>query len=188
MYKSDKWKWLALIPLLAIFLVFGPLAMSSTKPEEAARSSEGDWRRSGKREAPAVSPLKVVSSLAGVLLVAVGGIILLRRLQDKASMVGGNAIQIKETKRISPKRFLHVVRAGDQLLLLSNSEQGIHLVSNLTPSDAAPVELEAETEEEGAVPRDLVLTPMKPSRARPVTKKSPLGDFNDLMSKFAEQK
>ncbi len=182
------WKWFLFVPLLAAALVAGPLLF----PRGSAPVSgpgDGTWRRPAS-DAAAVDPAAVAVSLGLVLLLAVGGLLVVRRLQAGRPAAGGREIRIKETRRLAAKRALHLVRAGERLLLIGESEVGLQTLADLTPppppvpsaalEDAARDREDGGEEEEGAVPRDLVIPQRKPAGARAKA----LHDFRTLLSKL----
>ncbi len=185
-----EWKWLAIVPLLAAVMVFGPVLFSGGN-SNAPAANDGTWRRNAETAATP-SFLTLGTSLGVVLLLAVGGIFLLRRLQAGQEHAREREIRVKESRRLSPKRSLHLIRAADRLLLLGESEVGLQLLADLTPREpevtlpaSAPVAVEPEPlEEDGAVPRDLVI----PNHPRKETLKSQIQDFRELLGKLGAGK
>lgn len=183
----SKWKWFALIPVLAAALVFGPGIFGSGNPSGGEAEGRSWEPATGAVPSGAPSMLEVAACLGLVLVLAVGGMILLRRLQYGTPHAGGTTIQMRETRRLGPKRALHMLRVSDRLLLVAESEQGIHLVADLTPADpdedvAEPIADDPDDDDEdGAVPRDLVI-PRPRQRARP--KRAALANFRDLLDRL----
>jgi flagellar biogenesis protein FliO len=46
-------------------------------------------------------------------------------------------MQIQETLNLTPKRSLHIVRIGDQTLLIGATDQGINLLSEISPEPSS---------------------------------------------------
>lgn len=198
-----KWKWLALMPVLAAALVFGSSFFSGegrTRDAAAGNSRSAvpaswrsDERPAESRDATArVDMTELGTSLLVVLGLAIGAIWVLRRLQRGTVHVDhGSSIRIKETRRLSAKRALHIVHVADRLLLLAEAETGLALVADLTPKgeeDAAPADFAPELDvdlERGAEPRDFVLraATRNPASEHPQAPAS-LGNFRELLARL----
>ncbi len=172
----DKLKLFLLIPLAAGLLVLSSLIQP--KASEANTGSETVSRgiapkRTGTSSAEFLPlGIKLSLGLVGLLILAGGTIYMIRKAQGGLETVKDREIQVKESRRLSGKRLLHVVRAADRLLLLAESEHGLHLLSDLTPSEEVLAaqdlakELQAartlaantqEDDDEGAILRDMVI-------------------------------
>ena len=196
-----RWTLFALLPLLAAALVFAPTLLSpSSKGRTAIAASESSTldnppasklSRRTQGESLLPSGLQVGASLVFVLALALGGIWLIRRLQPGAvASKGQRSIEIKETRRLGKQRAIHLVRVSDRLLLLSEAETGIGLLSDLTISDPETASLDLglaepghvlrqlEEQEEGATPRDLL------PGAKRSKRQAQLGDFRQLLGKI----
>lgn len=195
---ASKIKLFLLIPIAAALLVFGStlsssLSSSTVKAEDNKATA---WTPLAKKTAPdsfIPTIAQIGTTLTGILILAVGCVMVMRRFQSKAVAGLGNEIRIKESCRLSSKRALHMICAGDRLLLLAETEHGIGLISDLTPKDdeeydpaslAQSKTIETET---GAVPRDLVIpqTPQTPQTPKVGSKpKRSIRSFKDLMSRM----
>ena len=113
----------------------GLLALMSGTPSGNA----GDFAPSGWYYAG------VVIKLAGVLLFFIGGAVVVSRWQRKTRRVGaGRSLMLVETVRLSQKQALHLVRVGDQHILVGATDQSVALVT--------AVEMDLE-EDEDAIPQ-----------------------------------
>lgn len=179
--QTDKLKLFLLIPLAAGLLVLSSLIQP--KSTEGITPPEGATVRvAPKRTATSSADflplgLKLSLGLVGLLILAGGTIYLIRKAQGGLETVKDREIKLKESRRLSNKRLLHLVRAADRLLLLAESEHGLHLISDLTPSEevlaaedlareleasrSLAADLQAE-EDEGAILRDMVIPRPEP--------------------------
>ena len=74
--------------------------------------------------------LGVFVKLIGVLLLIVGAAIVLRRWQkNHVSNSYGRQLNLIETVRLSPKQALHLVKVGDQHLLIGATDTAVSLIS-----------------------------------------------------------
>ncbi|MEZ5989357.1 MAG: flagellar biosynthetic protein FliO [Planctomycetota bacterium] len=208
--KADKLKLFLLIPLAAALLVLStliqPQAPSARRgPEIVAGRQPDGTRDAGAVAAPTTNITTVALTLAGILVLAAGTILVVRRLQGGIDTVHDREIRIKETRRLSGKRLLHLVRASERLLLLAESEHGLSLLCDLTPDEhglaaadlaeleRAPVALGDDEDDDGAVPRDMVIprparrpAPARQARPAPAAKAAALpADFKKLLARLA---
>ena len=174
--QTDKLKLFLLIPLAAGLLVLS--SMIQPKVSEGSKSTETEStriapKRAGTNEVEFLPMgLKLSLGLMGLLILAGGTIYLIRKAQGGLETVKDREIKLKESRRLSGKRVLHLVRAADRMLLLAESEHGLHLISDLTPSEEVlaaedlATELQAarslavdlhEDEDDGAILRDMVI-------------------------------
>ena len=194
-----KWKLYAVFPALAALFVCAPILLSPSGSKNTPPDTSG-----ANPIAALPSPFEVAFAVGIVLLLAVAGIIVVRRVQGVRPANASSSIVIKETRRIAPKRSLHVMRAVDRLLLVAESEHGLSLICDLTPQDGAPTEFDIDEadeeaheddEEEGATPRDLVLPAQAPRKSpspqrRNATgnarraKPAALADFRELLNRI----
>ncbi len=146
------------------------------------------------------------SALAGVLLLGFGGVVLLRRLRTGPRAVrGASLLTLRQTLRLSAKQAIHAIEFDDRILLVGEHERGLALLdSGRLPERAADeaelaarhatakVDAIAGDDEDGAVPKDLVIprpaTP--PVRRLPAPAAAPgkrpapgLADFRNLLQK-----
>ena len=204
----NRIKWIFVLPILAAVLVLLPVLIpSKANPgnQGPAGPSISTWKRGGT-EAGIEGPsfLTLTTSLGIVLLLGVGTIVILRKMQGGGVNSPEREVIVKESRRLSPKRTIHLVRAVDRLLLVSESEMGVQLLSDLTPREetaAQPAavlvpqvaipqpEVEpAAAEEEGATPRDLLLPRNEKARQAAIKASAKLSNFRELMTKLAAEK
>lgn len=75
----------------------------------------------------------VFIKLIGVLLLIVGCSAIFRRFQNKQIGISpARQVSIVETIRLTPKQTLHLVKLGDQKLLIGATDQNISLISQVT--------------------------------------------------------
>jgi flagellar biogenesis protein FliO len=175
------------------------------RTERAATSTvqpvEGDARKRPSALPKTPDTWQLISALTGVLLLGIGGVLVLKRLRHGPTAKPAQAlVGLRQTLRLSAKQALHVVEFDDRLLLVGDSDKGLVLVeSGKLPeraADEAAILARAlaaattanEEEDEGAVPKDLVLPrPPQPPLRKPATpaKTAPagLGDFRSLLQK-----
>jgi flagellar biosynthetic protein FliO len=101
----------------------------------------------GDPGSPTGGPLEIVSLVASVvlklglvLLLVYGCLWLLRRWQGAAGRAQERRLSLLESLRLSPKQALHVVRAGDQVLLIGATDQALTVLAQLPPAPAAAAE------------------------------------------------
>lgn len=182
--QTDKLKLFLLIPLAAGLLVLSSMIQPKAS-EGTPRSETVSPRITPKRASTSDAEflpmgLKLSLGLMGLLILAGGTIYLIRKAQGGLETTKDREIKLKESKRLSGKRVLHLVRAADRMLLLAESEHGLHLISDLTPSEEVLAaedlanELQAsrtltqapdDDEDDGAILRDMVIPrPDKPNQ------------------------
>ncbi len=207
----NRIKWIFVLPVLAAVLVLLPVLVPSRKKnlgnEGPTGPSISTWKRGGT-EAGIEGPsfLTLTTSLGIVLLLGVGTIVVMRKVQGSGLNSPEREVVVKESRRLSPKRTIHLVRAVDRLLLISESEMGVQLLSDLTPREEgavqpvlvqqAPVTIpqpeapraKAPEEEEGATPRDLLLPRNERARQAAIKANAKLSNFRELMTKLAAEK
>src|SRR5688572_12200944 len=177
---SSGKKWLLAGPVLALLITVGPSLM----PQAGQAQSPVD------PVSPVVTPLKLFVTLAGVLALAAAVIVLWRRSVGARTGTGSSSrtLAVRETLRLSARNRLHLISAGSRLLLVAEGEKGISVLHlpplagsavERTRNADAEAEVEAErtsaernlaaarvsaaarsAEDDGAVPRDMVLTPV----------------------------
>jgi flagellar biosynthetic protein FliO len=74
----------------------------------------------------------VIAKLIAVLFLIIGGAILVRRWQIKNGFNRtGKRLNVVETVRLSPKQAIHLVRVGNQHLLIGATDQSISMLSTI---------------------------------------------------------
>ncbi|MCB9877682.1 MAG: flagellar biosynthetic protein FliO [Planctomycetes bacterium] len=210
-------KWLLIPPVVALLLVLGPMAMQqdqakggSADPAPAqqatARPAEDAApraSRSGGLVPRTPDMWQVGSTMVGVILLGVGGMLALKKLRGGAAPSSRTPVaSLRQTLRLSTKQAVHAIEFDDRVLLIGESDKGLTLLDHgrLPESIADEVEvtsraaaLAAQDEDDGAVPKNLVIPrPATPPARRPVTppatqpapKQVPgLNDFRALLQK-----
>jgi flagellar biogenesis protein FliO len=179
---SSRTKWLLAGPVLALLITVGPSLMPA--PAHGATPPPPPVSPFAA-VSPVVTPLKLFLTLAGVLALAAAVLVLWRRSAG-ARIGAGSATRtlvVRETLRLSARSRLHLISAGTRSLLVAEGEKGISLLHLTAPAESAQQRLRSagaeaeaaeermptarragagargEEEDEGAVPRDMVLTP-----------------------------
>ena len=213
-------KWLLVPPAVALLIVLGPLSMhgqtanpngnanavpqrSDAAPVASQSGAPGDAAPRSARPGPTLPRTpdlwQMASALGGVLLLGIAGIVLLRKLRGGAVPVRGAAplVTLRQTLRLSSKQAVHAIEFDDRVLLIGEHERGLALLdSGRLPdraSDEAEVLARAVADEDGAVPKNLVIPrPPRPPAQRPAraaaatdgTKANvDLNDFRTLLQK-----
>lgn len=217
-------KWLLVPPAVAFLLVLGPLSMQ-TGAAAAPTAPPAAQQPEPQPEAPATAPVRTArspiaaprgpdlvqmgSALAGVLLLGVVGVVVLRKLRGGASPTRGSTLAtLRQTLRLSARQAVHAIEFDDRILLVGEHERGLVLLdSGKLPERAADEaeviarslgaaahhDADAGDEAEGATPRNLVIPrPSNPLPARlptpPAIPTGPrptpgLNDFRNLLKK-----
>ncbi|MEZ6036294.1 MAG: hypothetical protein R3F29_02355 [Planctomycetota bacterium] len=218
-------KWLLIPPVVALLLVLGPMAMqqndakdgkqpASTAVADAAPRTalpnEATPPRGGKTTGlvPRTPDMwQVGTTLIGVILLGVGGMLALKKLRGGATPSSRTPVaSLRQTLRLSTKQAVHAIEFDDRVLLIGESDKGLTLLDQgrLPESVADEVEVTsraaalaaahaAATDDEGAVPKNLVIprpatpparrAPTPPS-TQPAGKAMPgLNDFRALLQK-----
>lgn len=135
----------SLLVLLAWLLMACPVAWAAEATPEATQPatepaaqpfiSDADWNRSravpatGTQAAPAPAGKAVAAmaiSLAVVLALAIGSVFLLRRVsQRRGGPTTGRHLELVETVHLGVKRSVVVLRLGEHVVLIGQSEQGL---------------------------------------------------------------
>ncbi|PIE22948.1 MAG: hypothetical protein CSA62_09430 [Planctomycetota bacterium] len=192
-----KLKWLALMPFLAAALVFGASFLSGPS-KSSSPAPQSSRARSAAEQMPAMDLGELGFSLLAVLGLAIGAIWLIKRLQGgQQKLAGTGSIEIKETRHLSAKRAMHIVRVQDRLLLLAETEAGLSTLSDLSPREEDPALLQpmpritqpAPTEQ-GAEPRDFLQRRQSAQpQVQPQAKEEApvaLGNFRELLAKLGQ--
>ena len=108
--------------------------LPSTEPAAQPFISDADWNRSRAvpatgTQAPAPAGKAVAAmaiSLAVVLALAIGSVFLLRRVsQRRGGPTTGRHLELVETVHLGVKRSVVVLRLGEHVVLVGQSEQGL---------------------------------------------------------------
>lgn len=86
--------------------------------------------------------LRTMLALVAVCALAV---VIFRYLLPRLQLAGTNnnrMVRVVETVAIAPRRSLHVIEVAGRWLLISSSEAGVHMVSELDAEQAASLESE----------------------------------------------
>ena len=201
----DK-KWYAVPPALALVLLLGPFrSTNDDQPTKAADTVVADKPSVGASIPDMPGTLQVVSTLGGVLLLGVAGLMvvahtkggnalpLLQRLGLQPSANRGATpstaiLEHRQSLRVSPKARLHVVRFDDTTLLLGEGEHGVSLLHTQSPNSAADDEAEALAgSSRGAEPIDVAQRTRAQARngsqaTRQRNDEQRLADFRTLLS------
>lgn len=81
--------------------------------------------------------INVLLSFVLVILLIVGSAIVARRWMLGGGQSKERRMQVMETLVLNPKRALHIVKVGDQMLLIGATDQAINLLSELDQADGS---------------------------------------------------
>lgn len=145
------------------------------------------------------------SGLIGVLLLGTTGLMLLKRLRRGATPVRGQPVMtLRQSLRLGNQRVLHAIEFDERLVLVGESDKGLVLIEHgrlperladeaeVLARSATGHRVDTTDEDEGAVPRNLVIPrPESPVARRlpkpptePQSRPTPgLGDFRNLLQK-----
>jgi flagellar biogenesis protein FliO len=209
-------KWLLVPPAVALLLILGPLSMRgadaapdgpaapvTTQTAAPETAPEGRSSRATPPAAPRTPDLwQMSSALIGVLLLGAGGIFVLRRLRGGAAPTGTSTLAtLRQTIRLGQKQALHAIEFDDRILLVGETERGLTLLDRGRLPNAIADEAEvlgrtaaatADDDDDGAVPRNLVIPRPANTPARTLAKagatratQQRLNDFRNLLQKAA---
>jgi len=168
--KLDK-KWLLAAPALGALLVLGPLAQSRgtstpTTGTAAAKAADPETPpaaadKVGSQAVVLPEAWKVLSTLAGILILGGVGLVLLSRLRRDSGPASSAMVSLRQSLRLGAKARLHAVQFEGHLLLLGETEAGVTLLREVDDPQAKADEVEVIAREEvadgGAEPRDMGL-------------------------------
>lgn len=145
------------------------------------------------------------SGLIGVLLLGATGLMLLKRLRRGASPVRGLPVMtLRQSLRLGNQRVLHAIEFDERIVLVGESDKGLVLIEHgrlperladeaeVLARSAPGQRVDTTDEDEGAVPKNLVIPrPESPGARRlpkpptePQSRPTPgLGDFRNLLQK-----
>lgn len=118
---------------------------------------------------------KMASAFVGVMLLGVGALIVLKRLRGGATPSGSTALAtLRQTIRLTTKQSLHAIEFDNRIILVGETDKGLSLIDRGSLPDAESDEAtvlarqEEEADDDGAVPRNLVIPrPVKKSNRAP---------------------
>jgi flagellar biogenesis protein FliO len=215
-------KWLLIPPAVALLLLLGMLSMqgqaangdAEVVQRPTARTTtvlpNGDDARSN-RTAPATPRTpdlwQMSSGLIGVVLLGAAALFGLKRLRSGSAASRGTPVMaLRQTLRLGARQALHAIEFDERIVLVGESDKGLVLIEHGKLPERAADEAEvlsrgelgrrvdavAADEDEGAVPKDLVIPrPDHLARRLPKpavdqatpAKKPGLGDFRNLLQK-----
>lgn len=192
-------KWLLVPPALALVLFLGPLrdfgagsgpgtgaeqtASETTDPKRESKTAlprEGATKdsKAAKVTTPSLPNLsQATSALVGVLLLGGTFVYLLAKLRNAKAPSKGSHIAVRQSVRLSPRQHLHAIQWDDRLLLIGECDGKLAVLKeaadpqvaaddrNVTERGVAGV----DPDDEGAVPRDMIIprAPGRPARTTP---------------------
>ena len=212
-------KWLLIPPALALVVFLGPMGRGATEPTAPTQTTQAtpteqprgntDKGATGAGVVALPGSMEVLGSLLGVLAIGGVALALFARLRRATPAANGDLLALRQTLRLSPKQRLHAVQFDGRMLVVGESDGRLTLLAtgDDVDADAAAIRGRDDEADEGAVPRDLVLTPQPrrtaakaadraPRRAAttttatataatsaPVPAKAALGDFRALLKR-----
>ncbi len=192
MQAKAKW-WLALPPAIALILVLGPLQDIGDDPTITSKAAEEPAVTAATAKLP--STWHITSTLIGVLLIGAVGVLTIAKLRGPRAGDGSQMMRLRQSLRLSPRHFVHAVEFDDQILLLGECDAKLGvLVSGGNPAtnlDDREVAQRTLADEDGAVPRDLLIPQPPPTKvARPTppsstTKPAAMANFKSLLQRVS---
>ncbi len=183
-----KYKWLFLAPAFALALFLGPLQRTEAKEGAGAPKPDQETNNTqpAKKEPSIATPStwQITTTLLGVLMLGAAGIIVFAKLRNTASGQSQGIITLRQSLRLSGKQALYAVQFDDKLMLLGECDGLLQVLSHTADQSASSDEAEilSRTEEdEGAVPRDMVLP--RPSRRASGADAVGMENFKTLLAK-----
>ena len=140
--------------LLVVVLLARPVLATETAEVEAGATpfiSDDDWQAAGSAATPPTTP-SMAGSLARlfgtlvVLVVLVAAAVWLAKRSWRrrgGSIGGGRHLQLLETLPLGVKRAVSLIRLGDQVLVVAQTEQQINHLTTLTVSELPMPEVSA---------------------------------------------
>ena len=205
-------KWLLIPPAVALLLLLGMMSMQGQAANGAAEVAQrpaprtttalpsGDDARSN-RTAPATPRTpdlwQMSSGMIGVVLLGAAVLFGLKRLRSgSAASRGAPVMALRQTLRLGARQALHAIEFDERIVLIEHGklpERAADEAEVLSRGELGRrVDAVAADEDEGAVPKDLVIPrPDHPARRLPKppvdqatpAKKPGLGDFRNLLQK-----
>ena len=129
--KLPPWAWgsLALGGLFAVvWIINSRVAPSPTSPATAV---------GGDTTALAVDILVKLSLIVGLIY---GALWVFRRWRGGDLRSGAKKIDILETVHLSPRRAIHLVRAGNRVVLIGATDQNVTFLSDVEALESSPAE------------------------------------------------
>lgn len=178
---QSKFKWLFLPPAIALVLFLGPLqsgAGAGTKPVTEAAAAQDTRSTSGNRNGtvgrPGTTPVQgsaipempggwqVMSTLVGVLLLGGVGLALFKRAKSATGPREGEFVSVRQSVRLSQRHTVHALEFDGAVLLVGECEGNLSVIQQggAVPDrarDEAEIRSRYDEEDEGAVPRDMVI-------------------------------
>jgi flagellar biosynthetic protein FliO len=96
----------------------------------------------------------IIAKLIAVLLFIIGGAIFLRRWQVKSGLGRSGQLRVVESVRLSPKQAIHLVKVGNQHVLIGATDQTISVLTSVnlpeaevpTAAQALPAQTQSQTD------------------------------------------
>jgi flagellar biosynthetic protein FliO len=94
---------------------------------------------SGAAGEPSVTALavSVMLKLAFILVIIYASLALLKHFQGVRGLARERQVSVLESVRLSPRQALHLVRVGEQTLLIGATDAGLSLLADLEPAATA---------------------------------------------------
>jgi len=199
----SKYAWLLLPPILALIVFLGPLqnlndgtgSVTGTPAGTTTGTANGTPRRAsvGSQVPKLPGFWQITSTLAGVLLLGVVFLGLMRKLRENSQATPSSPLVLRQSLRLSARHHVHAVQYEDRILVLGACDNNISvLCTGEDPSvadDEAAVrdrDRDQEDQGEGAVPRDMVLPrPDKQQRRLPRKPAAKTGLVEETARKLA---
>jgi flagellar biosynthetic protein FliO len=118
---QPRWAQVAIASGFLVFVLLGiVLVLPGGGTAEAERSAS-----------PLALSLEVFFKLIVVVALIYGCALLLRRWNASPARTRVRQMSVLETVHLSPRRALHLVRVGDQVLVIGATDQSVNLISEM---------------------------------------------------------
>ncbi|MHC5064180.1 MAG: flagellar biosynthetic protein FliO [Planctomycetota bacterium] len=129
---------------------------------------------------------QMVSTLLGVLILGSVGLVIFARLRKPKSSGTSTLVSHRQSLRITPKHHVHVLEFDNQLFLIGTCESSVNVLKVSDSPDGNVDEMEIaqreDDEDEGAVPKDLII-PRPPARQAKPKPSLDVAQFKKLLAK-----
>jgi flagellar biogenesis protein FliO len=169
---QSKTKWFLIPPALAVILFLGPLRDAAPAPRAPQERAASEQPKAAERAAGAGLPAapglwQVGSALLGVLLLGGGLLYALARWRGAPAAAGAPLVQLRQSLRLSARHHVHALQFDERLLLVGECDGRLTVLTSCAGDESVADEQalrERDTDDEGAVPRDMVLPHRKPQQ------------------------
>ena len=129
---APVWVWWLAGGLTLVAIVLASALGNSTPVETSPFEANPVW-----------TTISFIIKLAVVIGLIYVVMFFAQRWRGSMKIISNNKINLLETFRLSPKQSLHLIKVGEDVMLLGATDQGINLISNI---DSETLSLDAQTQ------------------------------------------